>query len=376
MVRFGSSSILWKYSASLLGSALKTALLLTCLTAHPLPSMADPGYLWLEPGPQMQRRGGGQGLGMGTDNGAEASRTAVHGDRPSGHPHGASGPGDGHRPRMSDPAEEKRAAMSQPAHYTLRLGWPPAATADDDASEILRNAGAAILRPDLSDDQLTPIEEAPGNIRIRDAALLQGRYYVTAAAAVREGDTFFRLYTQAQMRNTGHPLQGPPASDAPAPRIDPLLTIEDLSPDPGDNFARIHRRYTGETLPLRIRLVGEPVKDLPVTLTTGSGWRQTLATDDKGEVCFTIIKEQFHSRKTPTAPTPFFVTVEVHRPADAAEDGLRQEVLRSALALTVHPTPLEWESQAAGFYTLTTVGVAIALATALRRRRRGKFPCV
>ncbi len=339
---------------------------------------ADPGYLWLEAGPQMRRMGGGDSEGAmqsGNTNSGMAHGRPVAGPnappRPASHARQVSADGHGASDTQSKSPPEKRAAMSHPAHYTLRLGWPAAASA---SCETLLTAEASILRPDGSAQKLIPHLETPEAVRIRDAALIQGRYVISASFDQTTGDTHYRLFTQATMRNTGEKPQRHPLPDQKDihTRV-PRFLIEDLSPDPGKNFARVHRKYTGDKLPVRLLLSEAPVANQPVTLTTASGWRQTLTTDEKGEATFALIKESFHDNEINKRPVTYFVTSEIRRPAHSRQ-GPRGEVLRSTLALLVYPSPLDWESRSAGLYALFLAMAAIGVVTAIRRRQR-KRPC-
>ncbi|TWI74178.1 hypothetical protein LZ24_01118 [Desulfobotulus alkaliphilus] len=383
-------------------------LLLALIFFLPMASPADPGFLFLEPGPEMRRsgggntQGGGHGTGMGMQRkkeGQEASENERQADskktgmeekeeksamksKGKGHP-GSAAP---ESEKGEKKEREKRAAMSHPAHYTLLLGWPPAMKAQ--APEDLLRAETAILRPDLSREILTPQKEGPA-IRIRDAALIQGTYHISASLEKTDDEgRIFRLFTTASMRNTGEKTDPPEKNPETALEAHlPWFSMEDLSPDPGNNFARIHRKYTGDTLPLRIRLGGMPVPDLPVTLTTAEGWQQTLHTDEAGQVKFILIKERFHDKGVNKAPITFYARAELDsrsekhleiiksvRPDAGDNPPAGTEILRTSLALTVHPTPLDWESRAAGFYTLILTGLVIGLGTAIRRRkRRGRW---
>ncbi|TYT76041.1 DUF4198 domain-containing protein [Desulfobotulus mexicanus] len=384
-------------------------LLLTLLFFLPMTSPADPGFLFLEPGPEMRRSGGGNAHGGGHGSGAGTQRKKEGQDTSENETHSGSkktgmkekgekspmeSQGKGHPgSRASEPEKgekkerEKRAAMSHPAHYTLLLGWPPAIKAE--ASKELLRAETAILRPDLSREILAPEKEGPA-IRIRDAALIQGTYHISAALEKTDDvGRIFRLFTTASMRNTGEKTDPPEKNPEAALDVHlPWFSMEDLSPDPGKNFARVHRKYTGDTLPLRIRLGGIPVPDLPVTLTTAEGWQQTLNTDEAGLVTFVLIKERFHGKGVNKAPITFYARTELNSDYEGHRQLIKKaraktgeehpagksEILRTSLALPVHPTPLDWESRAAGFYTLILTGLAIGLGTAIRRRkRRGRW---
>jgi hypothetical protein len=375
-------------------------LLFLCLLLIPFSAPADPGFLFLTPGPEMRRsgggdsQGGGHGSGMGLERKkGEEGKTGAEG---KGHP-GAGGPpakAETHREgagkkedgKKDTDKKEKRAAMSHPAHFSLLLGTPPEIR--ETALPELLSAEAAILRPDLSGQTLQPREEGSA-IRIRDAALIQGTYHLKASLKTEDGEARrYRLFTQASMRNTGEKADPPAETGKDRPKNPlPWFSIEDLSPDPGGNFAKIHRKYTGDTLPLKIRLGDTPLPGLPVTLTTGGGWRQTRTTDEAGEVTFTLIKESFHDRGVQKQPIAFYVTAEIRstHPLFQKETGEeyppeggscgpsspeKEEILRTGLALSVHPTPLDWESRATGFYALVLVTLTVALGTALRRRRR------
>ncbi|MFO7568197.1 MAG: hypothetical protein R6W75_00230 [Smithellaceae bacterium] len=349
-------------------------------------ALADPGYLWLEPGPQMRRMGGADSEGAkpsgntnaGMAHGAQ-SRHASEIDTAESNAHSQASPqakGSSAKSNRDKETEkksprEKRAAMSQPAHFTMRLGQPPAASA---SPEALLAAEAFILRPDGSAQKLVPRLEAPDAVRIRDAALIQGRYVISAFLSRTQGDTHYRLFTQAIMRNTGEKPKGNPPSDQTDTHPQgPRFLIEDISPDPGNNYARVHRKYAGDKLPVRVLLNDAPVANQSVTLATASGWRQTLTTDEKGEVTFALIKESFHDQKINKRPVAYFVTSEIRRPTSSPK-GPSEEVLRSALALAVYPSPLDWESQSAGLYALFLAMAAVGVATAIRRRRRIR-PC-
>jgi hypothetical protein len=347
---------------------------------------ADPGYLWLEPGPQMSRAGGGDTGGKSraehrnsSSSPAAASRQATGHDVAGSTTHAPEAPTERKASAQADPAKkdekkpprEKRAAMSHPAHYTLMLGWPPGPGKSD---ESLLAVKAAIIRPDGSTQKLSPGLETPDVARIRDAALIQGRYLISASLRQTQGTTRYRLYTQTVMRNTGEKPKGDVLPDQTDFETDKArLVMEDLSPDPGKNFARVHRKYTGDKLPLRMHLNELPLAGQPVTLATASGWRQTLQTDEKGEVTFALIKESFHDEGTKKRPVTYFVTSEIRKPLNS-QDGYREEVLRAALAIMVYPSPLDWESRSAGIYVLVLVMAAVGVATAIRRRQRRR-PC-
>ncbi|MCW7754007.1 hypothetical protein OOT00_08410 [Desulfobotulus sp. H1] len=358
--------------------------------ALPTLLLADPGFLWLEPGPEMQRRMGREGTGTGMGRGGQGDKSGgAHGpaaaqpmqdaDRKAeGREDGASrdgqeGPRQGPPPgagHSSSSSGEKRAAMSLPVHYTLRLGWP---SGDIRTDQRLLQAEAFIVRPDATEERMIPVEEGRGAVRIRDAALTQGTYHVRAFYEEEDGSTRYRLFYQVFSRNPGYP-PGPSGDGEKeaVPLPSPWFAIEDLSPDPGKNYARIHRKFTGDFLPLRVSLAGEPVADLAITLTTADGWQQTHHTDEKGEVGFHLIKERFHDEGVRKGPSFYYVTAEIREQADDSENP--GEVLRTGLALMVYPTPLDWESKAAGFYVFMGVSVALGFGTAIRRwRRRGRW---
>lgn len=374
-----------------------------------LPAQADPGFLWLEPAASMRRMGGneapsssgqggmhgggagkmsssGEGQG-GHGAGASGSHGAGMANGQGGHPASAGGPphgaGAGRAPSGPPPAagdetqkddgkkkEEKRVAMSRPAHYTLRTGQP---LGEVSSPSFLLQAHATILRPDGTKEVLVPKEEN-GLVTIRDAALVQGRYLINVSAEVVEDGIRYRLFSQDIMRNVGEkPETAFRLEDAEPDFLEPRFAILDKTQDDERNFARIKRKYTGDELPLKIQLCGKPVPDLDVTMTTAEGWRQTRKTDENGDVRFTLVKEKFHDKGAIKTPSVYFVTAEIK---DFSDEGQTPEILRSAIAFNVYPTLLDWQTKAAGFYTVVIFSAAIALAAAIRRKRRRRNPCV
>lgn len=341
-------------------------------------AQADPGFLWLEPTSAMQRMGGNEAPSAAASPEKPGLPGSPHGSDPaaaSGPPHFSSHARGETKPDAPKNAEkkerEKRKAMSNPVHYTLRTGWPPGASS---SPSFLLHAHATILRPDGTCDVLTPADEN-GFIRIRDAALVQGRYFTSVCAETLEHQTRYRLFSRAIMRNAGEARKTRLNLEQADPDdVAPYFALLDETPDDETNFARIKRKYTGDTLPLKAVLDGKPVPDLDVTLISAQGWRQCLKTDEKGRVVFTLIKERFHDAGAVKTPGVYFALAELGRSLPEGEENpARQEVLRTAISFSVYPTPLDWETRAAGFYTVISVMSAIGLATAIRRRKRKRL---
>lgn len=387
-----------------IGKKLKSFLLtLALIGVFTLPAYSDPGFLWLEPAASMRRmggneapsgggsHGGGSGMHGGGNPGkmAAAEKQDVHGSQMPGHPgahgipsastekekagkgvHGKGSSMTASKNEDGKKKEEKRMAMSRPAHYTLKTGKPHG---ESDSPSFLLKTEATILRPDGTGELLVPAEEK-GLVQIRDAALVQGVYYINVSAETIEDGTRYRLFSRDIMRNVGEKPENTYAMGEIEQKFrEPYFALLDQVPVNAKNFAKIFRKYTGDDLPLKVHLDGKPVPNLEVTMTTSEGWKQTLKSDEKGEVRFTLVKEKFHDKGAIKTPSLYFVTAEMEVPPQEA--GTQREILRSSLSFNVYPTPLDWETKAAGFYTVVIVSAAIGLAAAVRRKRRKRNPC-
>lgn len=377
---------------------LLAALLAGAISIIPFLANADPGYLWMEPGREMSRMregGGAQAASPRASHTSDPSRTRPQETPPhgrsqadsnanSGHPsgdvqthgkgtssHSAEQTADGKKTGEKKQPRVRRAAMSHPAHYLLKLGAPAARIDSDDA---LLDVRASVLTPELKVSALSPARQAGRGVSIRDEALIQGRYDLAASLVRTEDGVRYHLFTQTTMRNTGHkPKETKTSPENARAAHRAFFAIEDRRPDPGHNFARVHRTYTGDALPVRIWFDKRPLPGVSVTLETESGWRRTIVTDERGDATLPLIKEKFHTSGVDKKPLRYFIMTEIRQPTADASGDIREEVYRTSLVEQVYPSPLDWESKSAGLYLVSLTIAAVGVAAALRRRRRKRL---
>lgn len=259
--------------------------------------------------------------------------------------------------------------MSRPAAYLLKSGeFPDAVTGSDD----LLGTVCWLKSPDQSYKKIVP-KKTKNGILIFDQAFQKGLYniYLYRDATADDGIRY-RHFSTHWFRNAGQDdFKIKPFKEEKREGLygkEPVFYLKELTKDNGNNFVS-QKRYTGDTLPIQVLYKGEPVSEVPVTLTTAKGWQKTVTTDAQGKASFMLIKEIFHNGKIHKKPEQYLLKAVYAVNGDADATTEQKEVCTATIALTVYPTPYDWKSKGTGFYVFIASALTIMFAAAIRRKR-------
>ncbi len=136
------------------------------------------------------------------------------------------------------------------------------------------------------------------------------------------------------------------------------------------------RIVSGDAVNFRVLSFGRPVANVPVTMVTQEGWRNTRVSDENGRVTFTLIREyypkwlEFKKFHTDT----FLTIAEMDREETGEFDGMRYTSAHYIATLPgkYRPSPYDYRSYAWGLGISSFVIVFGGLSVYLYRRRRLK----
>jgi len=136
------------------------------------------------------------------------------------------------------------------------------------------------------------------------------------------------------------------------------------------------RLVSGDEVKFDVLSYGKPVGGVPVTLITQEGWRNTVVSDEKGHVTFTLIREYFPKwlEFKKYHIDSFLAVAEMERAETGELDGQTYDSSRYVASLPgkYRPSPNDYRSYAWGLGIALFVIVFGGLSIYLYRRRRVK----
>ncbi len=231
---------------------------------------------------------------------------------------------------------------------------------------------------ELPDNGLIPVEpqKKRGRYRVELPRQTGGNYRLVGYNGNYVADgTRRHLYTYYSFMSHGDKPETQPRDSSPRPGFHigkPIFEIIRLYDSERHRF----RTRAGHRLRVRVLYKGNPVVYAPVTLTTSENWHKKLATDERGEAEFTLIKEDFQRGVFDTRKSTLYMLqaeqTEIS-PGDLGGSAYEHEKYVATLSMRVFPDSNEWESKYVAFlvmtFTVLIVGAAIILHRTGRRNK-------
>ena len=135
--------------------------------------------------------------------------------------------------------------------------------------------------------------------------------------------------------------------------------------------------YSGDIAPFKIYYQGELQKNIPLRVSTESGWNNDVKPDEEGVVSFEIPRSTYTSSENEKKHSEKMIveaTYEVNTSGTYEGQPYRSVVYVMSMPLSFGASPLEYESRVLGFATAIGVMLIFSLGLYYNRRRKRKTP--
>jgi hypothetical protein len=254
--------------------------------------------------------------------------------------------------------------------YNLKAGGFPNRP---DNAEYLKDASIWVMTPDGNTRRIEAQPMGRRGPAVSVSGIGAGAYHVLAYAdaGVKDG-AHLNLYSRASFMSHGDHLPmaaSPTVAEGPGFfQGDPTLNIEQVN----CNEREMLRTSAGQKIQLRLTYKAQPLAHKEVSLATQQNWRQTKRTDDKGEVAFILIKEDFPEASERRKASKYLVIADHSEEVAGELNGqpFTSERHIATHSLSVYPSRWEWESRSMAYMVIITSVIVSGGAIAIRRQRR------
>jgi hypothetical protein len=133
--------------------------------------------------------------------------------------------------------------------------------------------------------------------------------------------------------------------------------------------------YSGDIAPFRVYYKGKLQKNIPLKVTTQTGWSNIIKPSNDGVASFEIPKTTYEDGKKDKRSSEKMImeaTYQVDESGQFGEQHYNKIIYSSSMVLTFGNSPLEYESKVLGFATTLGVALIISLGLYYNRRRKQK----